>query len=472
MIDPSIFKAYDVRAIYPDQINPEVVYDIVQAFVAFVKPKKVVLAKDVRESGPILWEAAKTSFLDAGVGVVDIGTVSADMYYFAVKHLKADGGIFISASHNPRQWNGLNFCNKGARPISSETGLKDVARLANEKTRIPSKKKGTLSEQNVLDAFSDFVLSFINPQDITPKTIVANGNFGVSAQIFSYIVKRANLPLTIIPLNEQPDGTFPKGEPNPLLPENRQETSDLVKNHNADLAVAWDADGDRCFFVDEAGTFIEGYFITALLAQELLKAHPGQKIIIDPRLVWASIEAITNAGGTPVICRPGMTIIASRMEQENALFAGEMSSHFYFRENANRDNGIIPLLLILQMMSKQNTKLSKLVEQFTNKYFISGELNFHVDKATELLKEIEQRYSDGTIEHIDGVSISYSDWRFNLRSSNTEPLIRLNVESTNKQKMEEKTAELIAIIKKDKTKTSSWESRMFLYKRLGKRSVM
>lgn len=452
MIDPSIFKAYDVRGIYPSQLNEEVVNDIIHAFITFIKPKTVVLGKDVRESGPALFKAAKQAFLNAGVTIIDIGTVAADMYYFAVKHLGVDGGIFISASHNPREWNGINFCNKGARPISSETGLKDIQKLASQGVRAQSAKKGSAQTHDILDEYANFVLSFIDPKSITPKTLIANGSFGVSAQVFVYIVKKSSLPLTIIPLNDTPDGTFPKGHPNPLLPENRQETSDLVKNSNADLGVAWDADGDRCFFVDETGTFIEGYFTTALLAQELLKTHPKEKIIIDPRLVWASQEAITQAGGTPIICRPGMTIIAGRMEQENALFAGEMSSHFYFKENANRDNGIIPLLLVLQMMCQQKKKLSELLKQFTSKYFISGELNFHVAQAKELLEEMEARYRDGKIEHIDGVSVEYPKWRFNIRSSNTEPLVRLNVEARSQALMEEKTKELTDYIK---TKTSS-----------------
>ena len=454
-IDPDIFKAYDVRGIYPSQLNEEVLTDIVHAYITFLKPASVVLAKDVRESGPALWQAAMNAFCEAGVNVTDIGTVSADMYYLAVKDLPVDGGMFISASHNPRQWNGINFCRQGAKPISSDTGLKEIQRLAEQKVRVRGEKAGHTKTHDILDAFSDFVLSFITQKNITPKTLVANGNFGVSEQVFEYIAKKANLPLTIIPLNEKPDGTFPKGDPNPLLPENREETSALMRESKADLGVAWDADGDRCFFVDETGKFIEGYFITALLAQELLKKHPGEKIIIDPRLTWASIEAIRTNGGTPIISRVGMTIIAERMEKEGALFAGEMSSHFYFRENANRDNGIIPLLLILEMLSTHKQTLSSLVAQFTKKYFISGELNFHVANAQTLLKIVQDAHKDGKVEHIEGLSVEYDDWRFNLRSSNTEPLVRLNVEAKSQKLMEKKTTQLVKFIKQCKTKTSS-----------------
>jgi phosphomannomutase len=265
------------------------------------------------------------------------------------------------------------------------------------------------------------------------------------------ILKRAielfNLPLTVIPLNEKPDGTFPKGPPNPLLPENRKETQELVKNEHADLGVSWDADGDRCFFADENGNFIEGYFITAILAKEILKKNPGAKVVIDPRLIWATTEEIKNSGGIPVISKPGMTVIAARMRQEDAVFAGEMSSHFYFKENFYRDNGLIPLLLILEMLSKQNTTLSKLAYPYISKYFSPGEINFDTEKKDAIIKMAQEKYSDGKIEYIDGLSVEYADWRFNLRKSNTEPLLRLNLETKSEELMKQKTEELTEFIK-------------------------
>ncbi|MBI2622552.1 MAG: phosphomannomutase, partial [Candidatus Levybacteria bacterium] len=331
-INPQIFKSYDVRGVYPADFNEEIAKKIVKAYIKLYKPQKVVLGRDVRESGESLHQVSLASFLEAGVDVIDIGIVSTDMFYFAVGQLPVDGGITISASHNPREWNGMNFCKKGAEPISSETGLFDIRDLViKNDVNVESENKGSVEKKDISEDFLRRVASFID--------------------------------LTL----------------NPLLPQNRKEFLDLLRSEKADLGVSWDGDGDRCFFADETATFIEGYFITALLATEVLKKHPGAKIIIDPRLVWATQEAIINAGGTPVICKPGMTIIADRMKKERAVFGGEMSSHFYFKENYNRDNGMIPLFLILEMLSKYNTTLSQLVAPYTSKYFISGELNFETE---------------------------------------------------------------------------------------------
>lgn len=446
-IDSNIFKAYDVRGIYPTQINEEAVYDIIQAYISFVKPGSVVLGKDVRTSGPALAKAAMDALLDAGVNVIDIGTVNVDMLYLAVRNLDADGGVYLSASHNPKEWNGINLCRRASRPISSETGLKDIQRRAEQKIRMPSIKKGKVTTHDITDEYVKFVLSFVDSKKIRPIKIAINGNFGISVQIFSRIVEAGKLPIKIIPLNAEPDGNFPKGAPNPLLPENRGELTQLIKKTKADMGIAWDADGDRCFFVDEKGRFIEGYFITALIAKELLKKHPGEKIIIDPRLVWATQDVIRAAGGTPIISRAGMTIIADRMEKEKALFAGEMSSHFYFRENANRDNGMIPVFVILEEMGVEKKKLSQLAAPLMKKYLISGEINFHVSDVPALLELIEKKYEKGTIEHIDGVSVAFPKWRFNVRASNTELLVRLNVEARSADLLKRKTRELMRLIK-------------------------
>jgi len=447
MIDPSIFKAYDVRGIYPTQINEEAVYDIIQAYVSFVKPELVVLGKDVRKSGPALAKAALDALVDAGVNVIELGTVNVDMLYVAVRNLNADGGVYLSASHNAKEWNGINLCMRGSRPISSETGLKDIQHRAEQKIRMPSIKKGKVNTHDIMDEYIKFVLSFVDAKKIRPMKIATNGNFGISVQVFSRIVKEGKLPITIIPLNAEPDGNFPKGDPNPLLLENRAELTRLIKKTKADMGIAWDADGDRCFFVDEKGRFVEGYFITALIAKELLKKHPGEKIIIDPRLIWATQDAIRAAGGTPIISRAGMTIIAGRMEKEKALFAGEMSSHFYFRENAYRDNGMIPVFVMLEQMGVEKKKLSQLAAPLMKKYFISGELNFHVNDALSLFQLIEKKYEKGTFEYIDGVSVAFPKWRFNVRPSNTEPLVRLNVEALADDLLKRRTKELVKIIK-------------------------
>ena len=291
------------------------------------------------------------------------------------------------------------------------------------------------------------VISYVDLSTLKPVKIVANGNFGIDVALLEKAVADYKLPIKIIPLNEKPDGTFPKGPPNPLLPENRKEFLDLILKEQADLGVSWDADGDRCFFADEKGNFIEGYFTTAILAQDLLKKYPKSKIILDPRLVWATTEVIKNAGGIPIVSRPGMTVIAARMKKEDAVFGGEMSSHFYFRDNFYRDNGLIPVFLILEMMAKYNKTLSEFVSPFTSKYFTPGEINFETHKKDEIIAAFEEKFKDGKVEHIDGLSVEYPDWRLNLRKSNTEPLLRLNLEARSMELMEQKKEELISLIK-------------------------
>jgi len=447
-INPGIFKSYDIRGIYPTDFNEDLAYQIAQAYVKLYTPKIVVLGKDVRESGPSLFDAACKGFTDAGVNVIDIGTVSTDLFYFAVGELPVDGGITISASHNPREWNGMNICKRGAEPISSETGLLALRDLVNTQfVPLNEAVKGTVEKKDVTDDFLKRSISFIDVAKLKPMKVVANANFGIDYILLQRAVELFNLPLTLIPLNEKPDGTFPKGPPNPLLPDNRKELLELILKEKANLGVSWDADGDRCFFADEQGNFIEGYFITAVLAVELLKKAPGAKVIIDPRLIWATQEAITNAGGTPIISKPGMTIIADRMKKEDAIFGGEMSSHFYFRENYGRDNGLIPLFLILEMMSIYDKPLSQLVIPYTSKYFISGEINFETENKDAIIEAIKEKYNDGKQEFIDGLSVEYDQWRFNLRKSNTEPLLRINIEAKTQQMMEEKRDELIQMIK-------------------------
>lgn len=447
-VNPKIFKAYDIRGVYPTDFNEKIAYKIAQAYIKLFQPKKVVLGNDVRTSGVSLYQAVSKAFTDAGVDVINIGLVSTDLFYFAVGSLPVDGGITISASHNPREWNGMNFCKKGAEPISSQSGLFDIRDLVVKGFKpIVSDKKGEIEKKDMSEDFLRAVVSYIDVNNLKPVKIVANANFGVDAVLLRKAIKMFNLPIDLIPLNATPDGTFPKGTPNPLLPENRKEFLDLIKLEKADLGVSWDADGDRCFFADEKANFIEGYFITAVLAKEILKKHKGAKIIIDPRLIWATSEIIKKSGGTPVICKAGMTIIAEKMKNEGAIFGGEMSSHFYFKENFNRDNGLIPLFLILEMISKYKTTLSKLVEPYTSKYFISGEINFETEKKDEIIELAKQKYIDGKQEFIDGLSVEYKNWRFNLRKSNTEPLLRLNLEAKSKKEMETKRNELIRLIK-------------------------
>ena len=400
-IPSEIFKSYDIRGIYPKDLNEDIVYRIIQGYVKVFNPKKVVVGRDVRESGKTLSNAAVSAFTDAGVDVIDIGVVSTDEYYFAVGELPCDGGVTISASHNPREWNGLNFCKKGAEPVSSKSGLYEIRDLIiKDDSPIKSERKGKVMAKSVTDDFIRKSVSFVDITKLKPKKIVANGNFGVDVVLLRRAVDLFNLPLEIVPLNDNPDGTFPKGPPNPLLPENRKELLDSIREHRADLGVSWDADGDRCFFADENADFIEGYFITAILAKDVLKKRPGSKILIDPRLVWATTEEIINSGGIPIVSKPGMTLIAARMKSEDIVFGGEMSSHFYFKENYYRDNGLIPFFLIWEMMSVQNKTLSQLVFPYTSKYFISGEINFETEKKDEIISAFEKKFKDSRIKHI------------------------------------------------------------------------
>ncbi|MDY6855405.1 MAG: phosphomannomutase/phosphoglucomutase [Thermodesulfobacteriota bacterium] len=443
-INQSIFKAYDIRGIYPKEINEETVYRISQAYVEFVQPKEVVLGKDVRLSSPSLWKAAAQGIIDAGVDVIDINTISTDMLYFCVAYYGFTGGITISASHNPVDYNGIKIVREKAIPLSSDSGLKDILQIALKYKRISAKKKGRIVKKEITEDYINHVQSFIDISRIKALKIVANANFGLAGETVKKITR--DMPLNIIGLNFSPDGSFPKGRPDPLVPQNRQEVIKKIKETEADIGVAWDADADRCFFFDEAGEFIEGYFITALLAKTFLERYPGGKIIFDPRLTWANIDTVKENGGIPLINKCGHTFFKERMRKENAIFAGEMSAHYYFRNNFYADNGMIPFLIIIETLSTTGKSLSKLVAPLKNKYFVSGEINMEATNTQSILKEMENRYSDATVEHIDGLSIEYHDWRFNLRPSNTEPLLRLNLEARSKILMEKKRDEVIAFI--------------------------
>lgn len=444
----SIFHAYDIRGIYPSEINEDEVYRICQAYAGVVKPKKVVLGRDVRESGPSLAAAASEGFRHAGVDILNIGVVPTDMFYYAVGSLSVDGGILISASHNPREWNGMNLCERQAIPISIDHLLPDIERQANARPlgqKIKVERTGTEEKVDVLPQYLGFLAGFIK-KEIRPMKIAADANFSPQAEIFHSLIHATGIPITLVAINDRPDGSFPKGPPNPLLPERRQEITELVKQEKADLGVAWDGDGDRCFLVDERGIFQEGYFTTAVLAAEMLKMHPEAKILIDPRLTWATTETIKQNGGIPIVTQPGMTRMPKRARDENSPFGGELSSHFYFRDTFFRDSGILPILLILQMMSRDRRPLSSYYIPFESKYFISGELNYKIEDRESLVKKVEEKYKDGKVEYIDGLSVEYPEWRFNLRSSHTEPLLRLNIEAQRPELVQEKRQELEKII--------------------------
>ncbi|MEW6616292.1 MAG: phosphomannomutase/phosphoglucomutase [Thermodesulfobacteriota bacterium] len=439
-----IFKAYDIRGIYPEEINEETVYRIAQAYVEFVKPKEVVLGKDVRLSSPSLWRAAAQGINDIGVDVIDIGTISTDMLYFSVATYGFDGGITISASHNPAQYNGMKVVREEAIPISSDTGLQDILGIVLKSKKTSAKKKGQIIAKDIMEDYMVHVRSFIDVDKVKPLKIVANANFGLAGEVAKKLT--GDMPLDIIGVNFTPDGSFPKGRPDPLIPENRHETISRIKETGADFGVAWDADADRCFFFDETGEFIQGYFITALLAKTFLKRHPGGKIIFDPRLTWANIDTVIENGGIPIINKCGHAFFKDRMRREDAVFAGETSAHYYFRDNYYADNGMIPFMVMLEILSASGKTLSELVAPLKNRYFVSGEINREARNTQRILEIIEKKYREAIVEHIDGLSIEYPDWRFNLRSSNTEPLLRLNLEAKAKEIMEEKQDEIIKLI--------------------------
>ncbi len=439
-INPSMFKAYDIRGIYPEQLNEDTICQIGKAFVEFVKPKNVVIGYDIRLSAKSLFEALSQGIMDMGVDVVALGEVSTDMVYFAVPWCGCDSGIMLTASHNPPQYNGMKLVREQSIPISGDTGIYQIRDLATEQKFTQGHKKGDIISKDIYAEYVQHVLSFINPGVLKPYRIVADAGNGVGGKVVSGIVK--DLPVQIIPMNFEPDGRFPNGEPNPLLEEKRIGIMERVKQEKCDLGVAWDGDADRCFFIDENGEFIDGYYITALLAEAFLKKKPGSKIIFDPRLIWANIDIVKQYDGIPIINKSGHAFIKERMRKEDALFAGEMSAHYYFRDNYYADNGMIPLVLILELMSITNKSLSELLLPLKSKYFISGEINCLVDSPSEKIREIEEYYKDGELSYVDGLSVEYPAWRFNLRASNTEPFIRLNIEAKNKGLLEEKTAEL------------------------------
>jgi phosphomannomutase len=437
-IDYSIFRAYDIRGLYPTEINEAACYAIGKAYCQVFKPQNIAIGMDVRLSSPPLKESLIQGILDAGSDVIDLGKITTDMLYFAVGAYGYSGGIVISASHNPKQYNGLKMVREKATAISSDTGLftiRDVLKHGELKDTA-GLKKGKLQKKEIVEDYVKHVLTYIGKTPIKPFRCVVNGNFG----FVSLPVKRIarELKLDLIPLNFEPDGSFPKGPPNPLLPENQGETEELVKKSGADLGVMWDGDADRVMFVDNKGSFIPGVYITALLAKIMLEHYgQGNKIIFDPRAVWPIQKAVKEANGIGIITKAGHAFIKDRLRSENALFAGELSGHYYFRDSYYCDNGIIPWLLIMKYMSAHNTTLSEIVKPFTTGHHLVGELNYDVRDVKETMDEVIKQFKGmGAEDFTDGYSVETADWRFNIRPSNTEPIIRLNIEAK-----EEKTAE-------------------------------
>lgn len=391
----------------------------------------MVVGMDARLSSPQLKASLSEGFLDAGVDVIDIGAITTDMLYFAVGEFDYSGGIVVSASHNPKQYNGMKLVRDKAAAISSDTGLFDIRDLvkAGVEDWGHTAVRGKFTERDVLDEYLEHVLSFVDRNTLRRFRFVGNANFGYVSKPLARLVQK--LDLDLVPLNFEPDGSFPKGPPDPLLPENRTETEELIKTQGVDFATAWDADADRCMFFDETGRFISGAYITALLADVLVRKHgSNNKIIFDPRVIWPTLEVCERIGATPVIAKGGHAFMKERMRREDALFAGEMSAHYYFRDNFYADNGMIPFLLVLEQLSVQNRPFSEIMAPYMANHFMSGELNYHVDDIQKVIRLVKERYgAEGTEDYTDGYSLETKEWRFNIRPSNTEPLLRLNVEA-------------------------------------------
>ena len=443
------FKAYDIRGRIPDELNADIAYRLGLAYADRFKPKAVALGHDVRKSSRELLEAVALGLNERGVEVLDIGLAGTEEIYFAAFHGKLDGGIAVTASHNPADYNGMKLVRAGALPISGDTGLKELELATAASTAKPPARKPTVQKTSYLPDYVKHLLGYVDLKKLKPLKIVVNAGNGGAGVVIDAL--EPHVPFKFIKVHHEPDGNFPNGIPNPLLPEMRSATIDAVKQHNADFGVAWDGDFDRCFLFDEHGSFIEGYYIVGLLAEAMLKKHPGAKIIHDPRLTWNTIDMVKTAGGTPILSKTGHAFMKERMRAENAVYGGEMSAHHYFRDFAYCDNGNIPWLLVAGLISETGKPLSKLVEARMKKFPASGEINRKVRDIPSVLKRVEEKYTKGAkIDRTDGISLEYDQWRFNLRGSNTEPILRLNVESRGDEAlMKLKTAELLAFIDAD-----------------------
>lgn len=423
------FKAYDIRGRLPDDLNEDIAWRIGRAYADFIRPAEVVVGQDVRLSSPALADALSRGLSDGGADVLRIGLCGTEEVYFATDHLGAAGGIMVTASHNPVDWNGMKLVREGSRPISGDTGLDEIRHRAETAAWTAPERKGVIRAADTRAAYIDHLLGYLDQRTLRPLKLVVNAGNGGAGRVIDALEGR--LPFSFVKVQHEPDGRFPNGVPNPLLPENRQATAEAVRTSGADFGIAWDGDFDRCFFFDERGEFIEGYYIVGLLAQAMLALHPGSKIIHDPRLTWNTIDVVREHGGIPIQSKTGHAFIKERMRTEDAVYGGEMSAHHYFRDFAYCDSGMIPWLLVAGIISAGAQPLSALVAERIAMFPCSGEINRRVADAGAVLTSVRKRYAGDAlnVDETDGLGCEFADWRFNLRVSNTEPLIRLNVES-------------------------------------------
>ncbi len=423
------FKAYDIRGRVPEELNEDLARRIGVALAAQLAPGPVVLGHDVRLTSPALQDALAAGLRGTGREVIDIGLCGTEEVYFQTDHLGAAGGVMVTASHNPMDYNGMKLVKENARPISSDTGLFAISDAVAADTSDAQPPRAGQSAQHDKSAYIQHLLSYVDPGKLRPLKLAVNAGNGGAGAIVDLLAP--HLPFEFIRICHEPDGSFPNGIPNPLLPENRAATADAVREHGADFGIAWDGDFDRCFFFDHTGRFIEGYYLVGLLAKAILARKPGGKVVHDPRLVWNTVDMVEQAGGVPVQCKSGHAFIKEKMRAEDAVYGGEMSAHHYFREFAYADSGMIPWLLIAQLVSESGRSLADWVEDRMSAYPCSGEINFKVADAKAAVARVMEHFAaqSPTLDHTDGISADFGDWRFNLRSSNTEPLLRLNVEA-------------------------------------------
>ena len=450
MLNKNAFKAYDIRGIVPSEVNEEMAYLVGRIFAVMYGAREVVVGRDIRTTGESLLEALSEGLCHGGANVINIGECGTEMVYFATANLNADGGIMVTASHNPADYNGMKLVRRGARPVSSETGLMDIADLV-VKSDLPrgiylDKQAGTVRKVDIMPSYIEHLLSYIDLNALKPLQIVANPGNGGADIALSRLEKY--LPFNFAKINAAPDGTFPNGVPNPLLVRNREVTAKAVRENKADLGIAWDGDFDRCFLFDERAEFIEGYYIVGLLAEIFLKKYPGEKIMYDPRLTWNTLEIVERLGGEAVRCRSGHAFMKECMRANGMIYGGEMSAHHYFRDFSYCDSGMIPWLLVAEHLCVTGRTLSSLVEERMEMFPCSGEINRKVEDSAAVLARVESKYAaSGKADHLDGLTVDYDKWRFNVRISNTEPVVRLNVETrADKKLLAEKTQELLELI--------------------------
>ncbi len=447
-VDASIFKAYDIRGVFPTNVDNDLAYQIGLAYAEYLKPNgEILVGEDVRIHSHELKESLIRGLIDAGVDVVDVGPISTDIYYFGVGKYNLAGGIQVTASHNPPEWHGFKMVKAGPAAMTLEEGIGQIRDLIEAGNLKPSDKKGSYRKQDLLEDFSDYILGWLKGTEIKPLKVVINPNFGLAGKIFEHILEKGNLPIEVIAINNEPNGNFPKGRPDPFIPENRTELCARVVEEKADLGITWDADADRVFFISDKGEFIDVYYSNTLLIKQMLAKYPKSKVIYDPRYTWALIEAIETNGGEPTVCVVGHSYIKQKMREVNAVFAGESSGHTYYRDFWYADCGMIPAMQMLEYLSVNPTKLSDAVAPVMAKYIISGEINTEIVDKVGKMNEISEKYKDAKQSRLDGVAVEYDDWRFCVRPSNTESLLRLTLEAKSQELMEQKRDEVLSLIR-------------------------